>query len=695
MEEPSEGALIDNFSIKEGQRDLVLANRKKMMVSSMDAKIRQNVWIKNDANYISESSEVKLYLSIDSILNMGDLPLSSVQIPSLKPFEKYQFNLNYNSPMNYYNYNYLLFEIDPDNTVSEINENNNLDHMMLNMDTAENFTYPILFDFNDTIMDGWYWYNDSTGFYSGHTFRHIKVGYDPVKAVNNGEWFLDPIDAFGNLPDMGPNYPHYYLESPSFDFSFTPNPFIEFDLICIGNSATDDEGGNLQYSMDGGNTWLVLGIPLDTLGTNWYENSNLSELNNEPGWITYNNWHDVNYLATIVGGEPDVRFRFHFRSKSNPYGYKQGLRLDNFEVSGFQLPHNYLNDIELCEGDSLLIFGEYRMEAGTYFDTLLTTNGLDSIIAQELHVIPSIIENQIVTTCNDNYLWPVNGISYNSSGTYSEVFSNVNGCDSILYLDLTILDNFEQIIDTILCFGESLIVGNHSYNTNGVYNDTLTSTSGCDSIIQLNLSVLEYFEETIDTVLCSGEELTVGNHFYSAEGTYHDTLTNTYGCDSIVISHIDYIEINTGISIGSIGIESAQNIGEYQWLNCNDFTIISGETDMVFTPTQEGNYAVQITYNGCIDTSICIQYYFNSIYEILENDIIISPNPFTDVLQINFPKTIGLAEIKLYDSLGRLLYDESRKETSRIELNTFDLPKGVYNLQIDIDGYLFKRKIFK
>jgi len=53
-------------------------------------------------------------------------------------------------------------------------------------------------------------------------------------------------------------------------------------------------------------------------------------------------------------------------------------------------------------------------------------------------------------------------------------------------------------------------------------------------------------------------------------------------------------------------LTATQTGATYQWLDClNGFQPIAGETNQSFTPSNDGNYAVEITVNGCSDTSSC------------------------------------------------------------------------------------------
>ena len=85
-----------------------------------------------------------------------------------------------------------------------------------------------------------------------------------------------------------------------------------------------------------------------------------------------------------------------------------------------------------------------------------------------------------VTEC-DSYIW--DGFAYTISGVYTNTYINTLGCDSIHNLNLTINNSSITTNNQNLCFGSSYIVNGNTYSSSGIYVDTLTSSSGCDSIV--------------------------------------------------------------------------------------------------------------------------------------------------------------------------------------------------------------------
>lgn len=147
------------------------------------------------------------------------------------------------------------------------------------------------------------------------------------------------------------------------------------------------------------------------------------------------------------------------------------------------------------------------------------------------------------------------------------------------------LISFSQ--DYTLCFGESIVIGNTTYDASGAISEVLISTNGCDSIVTGNLTILPDPSITIDTILCFGETYSIGNSTYSSSGVYQDTFQNMEGCDSIVTTNLNVLdEINITIDVdvlptgynqadGTMSVQATGGDGNYsyQWSDgqVNDF----------------------------------------------------------------------------------------------------------------------------
>jgi gliding motility-associated-like protein len=95
-------------------------------------------------------------------------------------------------------------------------------------------------------------------------------------------------------------------------------------------------------------------------------------------------------------------------------------------------------------------------------------------------IYDTICDNQSVNFC---------GTNYNITGTYTNHFYTIHGCDSILTLNLQVNPTYNTTISADICQGSSYTFAGQNYTTSGTYNHVFTTIKGCDSTVNLNLSV--------------------------------------------------------------------------------------------------------------------------------------------------------------------------------------------------------------
>ena len=91
-----------------------------------------------------------------------------------------------------------------------------------------------------------------------------------------------------------------------------------------------------------------------------------------------------------------------------------------------------------------------------------------------------------VAAC-DTYTW--DGQAYTTSGVYTNTYTNTSSCDSLHTLILTV--NQSSASDTTItsCDNYTWSVSGQNYTNSGFYSDTLTNLIGCDSILTLELEI--------------------------------------------------------------------------------------------------------------------------------------------------------------------------------------------------------------
>ena len=83
-----------------------------------------------------------------------------------------------------------------------------------------------------------------------------------------------------------------------------------------------------------------------------------------------------------------------------------------------------------------------------------------------------------------------------------------------------------------ICDGDIVMVGTSFYDTTGNYIDTLSAVNGCDSIVYTNISI-DYNTSSYDT-LSVAASIAWNGTILNKTGDYSVILTNSVGCDSIV-----------------------------------------------------------------------------------------------------------------------------------------------------------------
>ena len=66
-----------------------------------------------------------------------------------------------------------------------------------------------------------------------------------------------------------------------------------------------------------------------------------------------------------------------------------------------------------------------------------------------------------------------------------------------------------------ICDGDTYTVGDSVYTTTGTWVTNLTTVNGCDSIITLDLTVYPVYDQAVSAEICEGESYAVGDSVYT------------------------------------------------------------------------------------------------------------------------------------------------------------------------------------
>ncbi|MFK7807530.1 MAG: gliding motility-associated C-terminal domain-containing protein [Saprospiraceae bacterium] len=271
-----------------------------------------------------------------------------------------------------------------------------------------------------------------------------------------------------------------------------------------------------------------------------------------------------------------------------------------------------------CEGDgyAILINGTLYNEnnpIGT--ETLSSSLNCDSIVGINLSYAPSTTGEEIYTGCTgDGYSVTVNGNLYDEANPNGmETIPNANNCDSIISINLIFLEEIRDTINYAGCNddGFSVMVNGNLYDElNPTGEETLPSSAGCDSIVTIVLVFDDVLNGEETYIGCEGDGYQVpvnGMVYNEANPSGVETLVSSTGCDSLVVINLIFNEPTTGEEThdGCIGdgYEVLVNGTLYNEANPTGTETLVGSNscDSIVSVLLEYNTSVsgEELYNGC------------------------------------------------------------------------------------------------
>ena len=315
--------------------------------------------------------------------------------------------------------------------------------------------------------------------------------------------------------------------------------------------------------------------------------------------------------------------------------------------------------------------------------------------------------NLIIDPSDPNYL-----IVCNNEITL-EVIDN-NGCTSIsnpLKIEPNcsncLITNSNYNISQTLCAGESLVFGVNTYSSTGIYLDSFQSVNGCDSNIVLDLTVIPVQTSMQNIIMCDGDSLVVAANIYYDNGIYTDTFSSVSGCDSILVTDVVLNDPLASLSFGTSLLNAFVTGGAIPYYfelgNQNGMIVNSvnnfGTTISINPITNGLYYFFIIDANNCISDTVFYQVdvFPSSLSDFQINDLFIYPNPSRGLFNISFESSRSQDfKINLSNMIGEKIFTDKfddffGKYIHQINLSTN--AKGIYFLEIETNEGVINNKL--
>ena len=332
--------------------------------------------------------------------------------------------------------------------------------------------------------------------------------------------------------------------------------------------------------------------------------------------------------------------------------------------------------------------------SGAQGDFTLTGPGSGSVTAGAFQVVPGTggawVGAQINFDTTEIFPGSANLIK-NSSDVFKLGIINGGNNSGCLYHYLSEFSNTNSVSVTYdfqtACDSFTWVDGNTYTTNNNTATYTFTSFLGCDSLVALYLTIINSASGTDTQSACDSFTWIDGNTYNSSNNSATYTISGgaSNGCDSVVTLNLTINSIDASIiAVNDTSLLASQPGATYQWLDCdNGFSIIPGENDQSFTASVNGNYAVEITQNNCVDTSACFSIINAGIIEnSFGKSLLVYPNPTDGSFIIDLGLNYEAISVSITDLNGKEIQSNKYNNSELLNLEIHE-PVGVYLLIIE------------
>jgi gliding motility-associated-like protein len=358
--------------------------------------------------------------------------------------------------------------------------------------------------------------------------------------------------------------------------------------------------------------------------------------------------------------------------------------------------------VSICQGSSYTLGTQSFNTAGYHTVVFPSVLGCDSTVVLNLTLLPNLTNNQTVHICQGaSYSFAGNTLS--TAGTYTQLLQTASGCDSTINLTLIVDPILTSNIQAAICQGGSYSFGTQTLTTAGNYSRTIQTQAGCDSIINLTLTVNPVLASSSSMTFCQGQSTLFFGQTLTNTGVYTHTLQTVAGCDSVVTLNLTVYPIpaspilsgNSPVEcpgdVVTLHIEPVAN-AVYNWSGPQNFYSVEPNVYFPVQIGQMGNYSATISINGCVSSPSSIPVSIVNIYDYNDFDFpnVITPNGDgnNDELDIEAMfKSCQEYQLKVFNRWGNLIYAGKRFDApfNGKDMSGSILPDGVYFYLLEFD----------
>ncbi len=222
------------------------------------------------------------------------------------------------------------------------------------------------------------------------------------------------------------------------------------------------------------------------------------------------------------------------------------IRFD-YKPTPYKLPEV---TVRVCERDSFEFGGKFFTPVKS--DTMLLAvprPGLcDSLVNVLVTLLPLRDTTLHVSIC-EKESYPLGGKEFNASGAYSVLLKSSTGCDSLVSLHLTVVPFPRAFLHVSICEEDSYVLADTLIRTAGTYVRTVKRANACDSIVTATITIIPLPRHRQIVSICKGDTLRIGEDVLRETGIYTSRVVRSAGlCDSIVVTDLRVLALPSPLS---------------------------------------------------------------------------------------------------------------------------------------------------
>jgi predicted outer membrane repeat protein len=229
--------------------------------------------------------------------------------------------------------------------------------------------------------------------------------------------------------------------------------------------------------------------------------------------------------------------------------------------------------------------------------------------------------------------------------------------------------------------GTGVLTGTAAGNTSVIY--SYTASNGCSASGAKGVTVIAPVTKNIIGWLCAGTAYIFGSQILTTPGIYSNTFTGPTGCDSTVNLTLMDGTLDTSVTQTGAQLQANATGVSYQWVRCEGAglqTPIAGQTGQTFIATANGSYAVNISNGSCATLSSCFNVTGLAVGTTARQAWSIFPNPTSGIVTVS-TGSITPYGISIWDATGKRL-DIIKPQTATTNIHLEEYPTGLYWISV-------------